>query len=69
MSNPKSGSQRTPHNIEAIVECAEIITEIIKYNRETINLIFKNFKEILKEEDDSDSSEFVGMNKAYKEGE
>jgi len=52
MSNPESGRRRTPYNIEVIADCAELITQILNDNREAINLIFKDIKEKLKEDED-----------------
>lgn len=54
--------RRMAYNLEKISNCVELITEILNDNRETINLIFKNIKEKLKEEDSNDP-EFTDMSK------
>lgn len=51
MCNPESGRRRTPYDIEAIADCAKLITQILTDNRETINLVSKDIKEKLKEEE------------------
>ena len=54
--NPESASRRTTHDIEAIADCARLITQIITDNRETINLIFKDINEMLKEDKETPSN-------------
>jgi hypothetical protein len=39
--------RRIAHSLEKIADCAELLTQIINDNRETINLMFKSTKKIL----------------------
>jgi hypothetical protein len=37
--------RRIAYNLEKIADCAELITQILNDNRETINFVFKDIKE------------------------
>jgi hypothetical protein len=39
--------RRIAYNLEKIADCAELITQILNDNRETINFMFKSTKKIL----------------------
>ena len=54
------------YSLKKISNCAELITQILTDNRETINLIIKDIKENFIEEDDEDDDdnpEFMDMSK------
>ena len=43
--------RRIAYSLEKIADCAELLTEILNDNRETINLMFKSTKDILEFEE------------------
>ena len=69
--------RRIAHSLEKIATCAELLTQLVNDNRETINNIFKSTKKVLeldekimkeydeKSFDKEDDSEFVDMTKNY----